>query len=821
MQPDSASENTFMFSHLAQAGAGRLVQMPVDRAIRYAITDSRKAVVSEGSCFFAIAGERHEGHAFIDELYRAGIRQFVVERDIDWSRYPDANAFRTDSALRTLQSMAATHRSKYQLPVIGITGSNGKTIVKEWLYQLLSPDWSVVKSPGSYNSQLGVPLSVLQLQAHHQLALFEAGISKAGEMTSLEKIIQPSIGIFTNIGSAHDAGFSNTSEKVAEKLKLFVNSDTLIYCSDYPLIHEQATALKAKLLSWGKGPGSAIPVVGTEQGVTITFGKTAHSFALPFHDPASTENAVHCIVLMLHLGIPAGVINERISSLRSVPMRLEVKQGLHQSLIIDDSYNNDIAGLQISLDFLSGQQKPDKVLILSDILQAGISDTTLATDLAARVQRAGISRFVGVGPLLFSQQAAFRNIAHSTFYRTTDELLSHLNADQLQNAVVLVKGARAFRFERVVHLLQRKVHGTVMEIDLNAMIHNLNFFKSRLQSGVKLMVMVKAFAYGSGSEEVANLLQYHRVDYLGVAYADEGVDLRKNRITIPIMVMNPSEESFATMLEHHLEPEIYSLAILKSFLQFVGQRPWRIHLKIDTGMHRLGFEENDLNELVQLLRGHPQIRVASIFSHLAGADEPMHDEFSREQVSLFVKRYEYIAAALNTRPTRHVLNSPGILRFPEFQFDMVRLGIGLYGVDPTANPGQDLQPVATLKTVVSQIRTVAAGQTIGYGRRGKALHDTKIGTIAIGYADGFSRSFSRGKGVVVVNGQRAPVVGNVCMDMTMIDLTGIEAREGDTVIVFGKELPIAEVAQRIDTIPYEILTSTSERVKRVFHAESL
>jgi alanine racemase len=818
----SGSHDAIRFSDLVSAGVGIVVAQSAERVIRHFITDSRKAIVSDTSCFFAIGGERHDGHAFISELYHSGIRQFVVEKKLDWSQFPGVNVLLVESTLHALQTIASLHRKKFNIPVVGITGSNGKTIVKEWLYQLLSPDRSIVKSPGSYNSQLGVPLSVLQLHRHHQLALFEAGISRAGEMSSLQNVIRPTIGVFTNIGSSHDAGFKSTTEKINEKLKLFQSCEVLIYCADHALIHQQAVKSRAKLLAWGESGNARIPVADNGDGtVRLTFNKTGYSFALPVSDAASTENTLHCIVLMLHLGVNAGVIQERINTLRSVPMRLEVKQGLHQSLIIDDSYNNDLAGLQISLDFLSGQQKKNKVLILSDILQSGISDPQLAEDIANAIGNTDISTFYGVGPVLHAHQKAFWKINQTFFYKTTADLIRNLDDKSIQSSVILVKGARSFRFEQIVRMLQRKVHGTVMEIDLSAMVHNLNYFKSRLSNGVKLMVMVKAFAYGSGSEEVANLLQYHRVDYLGVAYADEGVELRKNRITIPIMVMNPSEEGFATMLEHQLEPEIYSLGILRAFLRFIGQRSWRIHLKLDTGMHRLGFEEADLRETVTLLKQYPNVSIASVFSHLAGADEPTHDEFSRAQVATFLKQYDFICKELETKPLRHVLNSPGILRFREFQFDMVRLGIGLYGIDPTSEPGKELQPVATLKTVISQVRNVGQGETIGYGRHGKATTAMKLGTIAIGYADGFSRSFSRGKGVVLVNGHRAPIVGNVCMDMTMIDLSGIDAKEGDDVIIFGKGLAIGEIAQRIDTIPYEILTNTSERVKRVFHAESI
>jgi alanine racemase len=819
-----------LFSALPSISKGTIVQLIDDQDIRSFLTDSRKSIQPD-SCFVAIAGARHDGHEYVRALYTSGVRMFIVEKELDWKEFPEASFFLTRSSLDALQQIAAYHRSQFKYPVIGITGSNGKTIVKEWIYQLLAFQYSIVKNPGSYNSQLGVPLSVLRMQPHHQLAIFEAGISMPNEMAKLQQIIKPTIGIFTNIGSSHDAGFTDRAQKVREKLQLFREAKVLIYCRDHEEIQNEIANLNhdLKLLDWGENSSATVRVLDLDDGsIKVSFEKSTHFFTAPFIDSASRENLVHCIVLMLHFGISASIIQEGINSLKAIPMRLELKQGVNQSLIVDDTYNNDLAGLQISIDFLSGQQKQRKALILSDILQSGLKDDALVKEVAGIVLRAGIQSFVGVGPVLLAHQQYFKGVADTWFYPNTDAFLADLDTDMFQGSVILIKGARPFRFESIVQRLQRKVHGTVMEIDLSCVVHNLNYFKSRLQPGVKLMVMVKAFAYGSGSEEVANLLQYHQVDYLGVAYADEGIELRKNRISLPIMVMNPSEESFPSLLEYNLEPEIYSLKILRSFVRFLGRRSCKVHIKFDTGMHRLGFEEKDLPELITVLKQHPGITVATVFSHMAGADEAEHDAFTKEQVTAFNRLYDQFCNALQKRPVRHVLNSPGILRFPQYQFEMVRLGIGLYGVDPTARAGghsdekkSDLQPVATLKTVISQIRRVPAGQSIGYGRKGKADAEMVVATIAIGYADGFSRAFSRGVGVVLVNGKRAPVVGNVCMDMTMIDVTGINANEGDEVIIFGRDLPIGEIATLINTIPYEILTSTSERVKRVFHAESI
>jgi Alr-MurF fusion protein len=811
------------FSSLPGITGGTIFNNTGDRSIRAFLTDSRKGIQTD-ACFVAIGGSRHDGHQYIPALYQFGVRMFIVEKDITHSSFPEASFLRVENSLLALQQIAESHRAKFNYPVVGITGSNAKTIVKEWIYQLLSTEFSIVKNPGSYNSQLGVPLSVLQMQPHHQLGVFEAGISLPGEMSRLQKIIQPTIGIFTNIGSSHDAGFTDRQQKVREKLELFKKSQALIYCSDHLVIHDEAKQLQSvRFLDWGENASATIPVENNLDGtIKITFNGSTSFFTAPFIDAASRENLIHCIVLMLHLGVATGIIQEGINSLKAIPMRLELKQGVNQSLIIDDSYNNDIAGLQISMDFLSGQQKQKKALILSDILQSGVADEELAKEIAGIVLRTGVNSFIGIGPVLSAYAHYFKGVSESAFYPDTESFLSKLDTEEFQSSVILIKGARSFHFEQIVQRLQRKIHGTVMEIDLSCVVHNLNYFKSLLQPGVKLMVMVKAFAYGSGSEEVANLLQYHKADYLGVAYADEGIELRKNRISLPIMVMNPSEESFGALLEYNLEPEVYSLKILRALVKFLGRRACKVHIKFDTGMHRLGFDEGDMDELISILKSNANLSIATVFSHLAGSDEAEHDSFSKEQVAVFSRRYDQLCNAINQHPTRHVLNSPGILRFPQFQFEMVRLGIGLYGVDPTDQKKKaDLQPVATLKTVISQVKSIPAGQTIGYGRKGKASKDMTLATIAIGYADGFSRSFSRGVGAVVVNGKRVPVVGNVCMDMTMIDITGIRASEGDEVIIFGKDLPIGEVAAKINTIPYEILTSTSERVKRVFHAESI
>ncbi len=807
------------FKDLVSICQGKLLQFVEDKTIQTLLIDSRKAVVSEGSLFIAMKGERHDGHLFLKELFSLGIRQFIVEVEIEKTLFPGSNILQVDSSLAALQAIAARHRAQFNIPVVGITGSNGKTIIKEWLYQVLSPQLKIVKNPGSYNSQVGVPLSVWQINEHHQLGIFEAGISRLGEMELLQQIIRPTIGIFTNLGSAHDEGFASHKEKADEKIKLFSGCEKVIYCRDHLLIHESLLAKGIPGLSWGYHDGATIKIKAIDTSIfQVHFRTDTFTLELPFKDAASKENAFHVMAFMLYRGYKPSVVAERLRILLSVPMRLELKQGLNRCTIIDDTYNNDLAGLRISLDFLKNQLKAKKSLILSDILQSGLSGDELTKEISGLIASSGIKKLVGIGPSLSAHRHLFPD---GIFYSSTSDFLQKLHPDDFADEIILIKGARSFQFEKIVARLQRKVHGTVMEIDLNAMIHNLNYFKSILRPGTKLMAMVKAFAYGSGSEEVANLLQYHRIDYLGVAYADEGIELRKNNISLPIMVMNPSEESFSSLLEYDLEPEVYNMRILTSLITFLEDRPCTIHLKIDTGMHRLGFEISELDAMIHLLRANKNIRVASVLSHLSGADEKTHDDFSKQQAESFTQFANQLEEALGYRPLRHLLNSPGILRLPQYQFDMVRLGIGLYGVDPTEEGNAQLKPVASLKTKISQIKTIKAGETIGYGRKGKAENDMMLATLAIGYADGFNRRFSQGKGKVLIHGEFAPVMGNVCMDMTMVDITGIAAKEGDEVTIFGPDLPIQQVAKWIDTIPYELLTSTSERVKRVFFAESI
>ncbi len=828
------------------------------------ITDSRQVINPAQSVFFAIKGKNHDGHQYVPALAEQGVNYFVVEVAFaQTATFENLNtAQRTfivvENSLAALQLLAAWHRRQFILPVVGITGSNGKTIIKEWLGQLLARHYQVVKSPKSYNSQLGVPLSVWQINQQHDIGIFEAGISKPNEMQRLQAMICPYLGIFTNIGTAHDEGFANREQKILEKLKLFTESKLLIYCKDHTQIDDciatwQMQYPDVTLFSWGYSPLAAMQILEkkTQKDHThfqLLFRNQPQDLRIPFIDATFIENSLHCFSLLLCLGFEWAAAAQLLQSLQPVRMRLEIKGGINDCLLIDDTYNNDWAGLQVALNFLQQhKQKLTNTVILSDMLESGKTADELYPQLAEWLATHQIDKLIGIGREI-SQYAACFTQREKLFFDTTEEFLQVLRTTfnekltpntpqilQFRQENILVKGARSFGFEQIVKHLQAKIHGTVLEINLEALTHNLNYYRSLLKPETKLMVMVKAFAYGSGSFEIAKLLAYQKVDMLAVAYTDEGVALRQQGITLPIMVMNPSPDTFDKLLQYDLAPELYSFAILQSFLDYLQTLPPKnvtAHLKIDTGMHRLGFESQDIPRLVALLQASPQLKIASIFTHLAGADSEEFNDFSLHQLRLFSQLAEQIEQALGYEVVYHACNSAGIVRFQALLNgtaieqgisprigDMVRLGIGLYGVEANGQRQDQLRPIGRLKTIISQIKHVQQGETIGYSRKGKAMKDTQIATIAIGYADGFNRLFSNGKGKVLINKQLAPIIGNVCMDMCMVDITGIDAQEGDEVIIFGKELPIADLAVSIGTIPYEILTAVSERVKRVFLSE--
>ncbi|MDR3184886.1 MAG: bifunctional UDP-N-acetylmuramoyl-tripeptide:D-alanyl-D-alanine ligase/alanine racemase [Prevotellaceae bacterium] len=804
-----------------------------DAGITTLLTDSRNVSITEGCLFFALVSARNDGHKYIEELYRRGVRHFVVQYVPDCMKNnPDVDFLVVGNTLDALQQLAAVYRQRFAMPVAGITGSNGKTIVKEWLACLLAEDRKVVKSPKSYNSQIGVPLSVWEMTPGDELAVFEAGMSQPGEMERHRKVIQPTIGIFTNIGTAHDEHFTSVEQKIEEKLKLFEGVQTLIYCADHTLIARQIAKSKTlhhvPAFTWGYAPASTLRLLSVtahpdKTTIEARYKENTLRLDIPFPDQASLENAMHCWAFMLWLGYSQSVIAQRMKNLPVIEMRMELKEAINHCSVLNDSYSSDFNSLQIAVDFLSRQQQhPKKTIILSDILQSGRDERDLYGDVARLLEAKKVDRIIGIGPVISRQ--ADRFTMEKAFYPDTETFLREAALAAFYDETILLKGARVFAFEQIDRALQRKAHETILEINLNALVHNLNYFRSKLSPGVRLMAMVKAFSYGSGSHEIASLLQFHRVDYLTVAYADEGVALRKAGITMPVMVMNPEAQSLDAMLHYRLEPEIYSFRVLQGFYERVkhhapAQFPVNIHIKVDTGMHRLGFEENDLPRLLQELHQQPQLRVASVFSHLAGADSAQFDAFTRQQIAAFRRMSAQVKAACGYPVYSHILNSAGITRFPDAQFDMVRLGIGLYGIGANREEQAQLQQVSTLKTVISQIKHIPAGDTVGYSRRHLAVHDTTIAVIPIGYADGLNRRFGNGRGRVIVNGMWAPVVGNVCMDMCMIDITGIPAKENDEVTVFGNRQPITRVAELLDTIPYEVLTNISRRVKRVYFQE--
>ncbi|GHB77249.1 bifunctional UDP-N-acetylmuramoyl-tripeptide:D-alanyl-D-alanine ligase/alanine racemase [Persicitalea jodogahamensis] len=807
----------------------------------YLLTDSRQLSFAARSMFFALTGERHDGHHFLKEVHERGVREFVVEKSSltpvlksEMEAWKDATVWVVPDSLKALQNIVARHRAQFTIPIVGITGSNGKTIVKEWLAQLLAPSERVVASPKSYNSQIGVPLSVWNLNDTHSIGLFEAGLSRPHEMEQLEPIIRPTVGIFTNIGSAHDEGFRSRKQKITEKLRLFTHARKLIYRHDYQEVDEEVRLILQRVnpalqtISWGTADSAEVLVryesLESFTRVSLTGTLGTHQFDTHFRNEAALENLTHCLVFLLDFGLKPDVIQDRIRALRPVSMRLQLKEGIHHSYVIDDTYNNDFQGLVMALNFLGQQEnRSRRAVILSDVLQSGRPAEELYGTINQLIIEKKIDLLVGIGPEITRQAGHFK-MSEKYFFQSTEAFLQTFPLDKITDSVVLVKGARPFHFEKIVNRLQQKVHGTVLEINLDALTHNLNYYRNKVGSGTKIMVMVKAFAYGSGSAEVANLLQFHRVDYLAVAYADEGVALRQSGITLPIMVMNPDRSTFENLLEYGLEPELYSRRILDEWLSFANNQKEEtvfpgVHIKLDTGMHRLGFEENDYDWLAERLSSNPTLRIQSVFSHLVGADEGELNAFSKQQFERFIVGATHLETALGYSFIKHILNSAGIVRFPEYKLDMVRLGIGLYGLEATGQDQRFLQTVGTLKTTISQIKYLKAGQTVGYGRRGQLSRDATIGTIALGYADGYDRGLGNGVGQVSVNGTLCPTIGNVCMDMTMIDLTEANAEESDEVIVFGKEIPITDLAQRVGTIPYEILTGVSERVKRVFFKE--
>ena len=806
----------------------------VEAHIAFLLTDSRSLCFPEETLFFALKTERHDGHHYIPELYRRGVRNFVVtEVPEDYAtRYAEANFLQVADTCKALQRLAECHRNEYHIPIVGITGSNGKTVVKEWLYQLLSTDRYVTRSPRSYNSQIGVPLSVWLMNEQTEVGIFEAGISLRGEMRALREIIQPTIAVLTNIGSAHQENFASREEKCREKLVLFREAETIVYDADDELVRRSVAEMAHKgeaLYSSSTDRQAPMFVTHISKGDTETTLSYIYKqgreerFTIPFIDDASIANSITCAMVALRLGVTADQLAQRMRLLEPVAMRMEVKQGRYGCTLINDSYNSDVNSLNIALDFMN--RRPDhqgrrRTLILSDIFQSGETAENLYREVGSLVKKREVQKFIGIGPEISRNSDAIP-VSDKFFFNTVDAFIRSEVFRNLRDEVILIKGARTFGFDQITDLLVQKVHETVLEVNLGAVVENLNYYRSLMKPDTKLVCMIKADAYGAGSVEIAKTLQDHRVDYLAVAVADEGATLRRNGITSNIMIMNPEMSAFKTLFDNDLEPEVYSFRLLDALIKAAekeGITDYPVHIKLDTGMHRLGFDPlKDMDELISRLKHQNAIIPRSVFSHFVGADSDGFDDFSAQQFELFDKGSKQLQAAFKHKILRHIDNSAGIEHFPERQLDMCRLGLGLYGIDSRNN--EIIHTVSTLKTTILQLRQVPAGDTVGYSRKGKIEHDSIIAAIPIGYADGLNRHLGNRRGYCLVNGKRAEYVGNICMDVAMIDVTGIDCSEGDSVEIFGEHLPVTVLSDMLDTIPYEVLTCISNRVKRVYYQD--
>lgn len=823
---------TYSFHDIAGITQAVVLQHADDYPIEELLLDSRKLAVPASTLFVAVAGPHRSGVAYLSELYSKGVRKFMVGNDFQYTdllNYPEAGILQVAEPIHALQQLAAHHRSQFDYPVVGITGSNGKTIIKEWLNQVLHAQFDIVRSPKSYNSQIGVPLSIWQMNQYHNLGIFEAGISSSGEMRQLQQVIQPTLGILAHMGDAHAEGFIDLTEKIQEKLLLFSEVNELIYCIDdaevkNEVIRFSAIQPSAQMISWSRKEAATLQCLQVDKHGMITdmvclYQGEQFAFSIPFTDEASIFNALTVCTAALSLGLSREVLVKEMALLKPIAMRLELKPGINQCAIINDSYSADLDSLSIALDFLIQQdQHVSKTVILSDMQHIPGGEEALYGKVARILNTRHIQKLIAVGPELNSYRHLFDKIPQSYFYSDTQSLQNDFVHLKLQQEIILLKGARKFGFEQLSRQLEQKLHDTVMEIDLHALRNNLRTYRRMLRPHTKMMVMVKAFGYGSGSAEIAALMQREGVDMLAVAYADEGVELRRAGIRLPIMVMNISEASFENLVNYQLEPELYSPAVFNAFTAFLSEKQltaYPVHIKFDTGMHRLGFMMQDIQFLQEELTNRSLYKIKSVFTHLVASEDPLQDAFTHAQFELFTEMSNQIKQVTGYAFDRHVCNSAGINRFPEYHLEMVRLGIGLYGAGETAG----LQTVATLKTTIAQIKKLQPGDTVGYGRKGKIDKSSSIATVRIGYADGYPRSLGNGIGKMRIGEHLIPVIGNVCMDMTMLDITGIEASEGEEVIVFGDQPSVNKVAGWAGTIAYEILTNISQRVKRVYFEE--
>ncbi|MFZ4784278.1 MAG: bifunctional UDP-N-acetylmuramoyl-tripeptide:D-alanyl-D-alanine ligase/alanine racemase [Flavobacteriales bacterium] len=821
----------YTFTQLAEVISASEFQVVRDDRVRSFCTDTRKPTATTDTVFVAISGSHHDAHRFIPDAYALGIRSFIVEKKDVLSTFNDVNWAVVTNSLLAFQEIAAFHRRQFNIPVIGITGSNGKTMVKEWLNQLLADEFTIARSPKSYNSQIGVALSVLGLEQAHSLGIFEAGISLPSEMERLQSIIHPTLGIMTNLGEAHLENFPDSAALALEKLDLFKETPIIIAPGDNPILNDVMVHKlhEHRILTWGQLAHCTLVIekidcAGEHTHIRYRYQEITFEIDIPFADKASIENTSTCVLTMLHLGYSPEVIKLRTTRLHPVSMRLQLIEGTGNSTLINDAYSSDINSLRIALDFLVRHAGSKTIsVILSDIVQSATPEHELHHSIAQLLHEHKVQRIIGIGEGFMRNTTVYRLFNQATFFPSTEGYLESCKPNDHSGEIVLVKGAREFKLERIIDFLQIHTHETVLEIDLNAMRHNLVFFREKLAPSVKLMVMVKAAGYGAGAREVAELLEFNKVDYLAVAYTDEGVMLRQGGISLPIMVLNAELTGHQALIRHRIEPVIFSQRSLLSFVDalkashFQGSYP--IHIKLDTGMHRLGFVEGELENLLDQLHSFSEVKVVSVFTHLAASDAPNHDDFTRTQLFSFEKMCATIRTALGYDFMRHAGNTGAIQRFPEAHYDMVRLGIGLYGISAFAEEQTQLKNVSTLKTCISQIKQIKSGESIGYNRKYIAPKDMTIATIPVGYADGLRRTLSNGVGEVFIQNSSCKIVGNVCMDMTMVDVSGISAQEGEEVILFNSAERLIAFSDRCETIPYEVLTSIPARVKRVYLEE--
>src|SRR5215203_1286110 len=808
---------------------GKFISQFSDSQVETLVYDSRRILQPQSSLFFAVKTEHNDGHKYLLGSHKKGIRNFIVS-DPPPKELTESNVILVEDTIDALHLLASFHREHFSFPVIGITGSNGKTIVKEWLNHLLEDNYKIVRSPKSFNSQIGVPLSVWQINEQHSLAIFEAGISNPGEMAQLEKIIKPTIGVLTNIGEAHSEGFLDNTHKLAEKLLLFKNCPVLIARNKDLGGKKELIEKTTQLLTWGSAESNAFILSSVKKQnekteIILSYQSSPHTLLIPFVDDASVENAITCCCVLFVLGYTADFIRQRIATLHAIDMRLQLKHSINECVVINDSYSADVTSLKIALDFLKQQSSGLKrTVILSEFVESGKGDEELYSEIASLLSSNDIKKVIVIGEKMIEkiQKKLSRSILFQGYF-STEDFIAEFRSSQFYQEIILIKGARKFEFERIAKMFEKKLHQTVLEIDLNALAHNLKEYQKLVQPSTKIMAMVKAFSYGSGGAEIASVLQFHNTDYLGVAYADEGVELVKAGISLPIMVMNAEETSFQSIVDYNLQPVIYSFDLLHKLSEYLkGQaiKSYPVHIEVETGMNRLGFALSQIQELAKWISDSSPFQIESIFSHLAASEDSLQDEFTMQQTESFTKAVQIFQQYIDYPFLKHISNSAAAVRHPQLQMDMVRLGIGIYGIEIDNDKALELLPVATLRSTIAQLKHLKKGETVSYNRKGLVNRDSLVATVRIGYADGYWRQFGNGTGKMLVNGKLAPVIGTVCMDMTMLDVTDIEnVNEGDDVIIFGRQLPVQDVARSVNTIPYEILTSVSQRVKRIYFHE--